>query len=181
MNTIIKIALVVLSFIPLSRAVAGLNDPIPGTFHFLAYSSAEIYLNGTRVNIVDSKSKTTTKTYGLGQTVPLEIKPGDRLVVKIYGSAYNRHFSLIFVGDDGKSYAFQAREFKNLPDASATDFDPRAWSQLTKTAGALKGVGDEPLPGVNRNGRKPEPIYAHSEAGFGIVGLIITSSIGFGN
>lgn len=104
---------------------------IKGKFFVSVDDEANILLNGAQIHRAPLNESESSE---------LELKPGDRLVVKLKNTLGKGRFMLLFMSTDRKQMvSFTPGSFKILPDPTITDFTPVDFAGYKKQAKAVQG------------------------------------------
>ena len=104
---------------------------IKGKFFVSVDDEANILVNGAQFHRAPLNES---------QSPELELKPGDRIVVKLKNTLGKGRFMLLFMSTDRKEMVnFTPSSFKILPDPTINDFTPVDFASYKKQAKAVQG------------------------------------------
>lgn len=117
-----------------------------GKFYISIDDVADIRLNGKEFFVASlAKNKMPSCT-----SPEVALHPGDRLVVRLKNVVGQHQFLITFVSTEKQiEVPFTYRNFKSLPDTTATDFTEAEFGQMSKTA--KKEIKKHPKPPYGAN------------------------------
>lgn len=104
---------------------------VKGKFFLSVDDRADIFINGAQFY---------QSPLGESESPEIELKAGDRIVVKLKNIASKRRFMLLFMSTDRKQViSFTQNSFKILPDVTINDFTPADFAGYKKHAVPIQG------------------------------------------
>lgn len=136
MKYLLPILLLVLGLQAQAQLAPATAPAIKGKFFVSVDDEAVIFINGAQVHQAPLNESESSE---------IELKPGDRILVKLKNTLGKGRFMLLFMSTDRKQMAsFTAGSFKILPDPTANDFTPADFAGYKKQAKAVQGEFAEP-------------------------------------
>ncbi|MFZ2277660.1 MAG: hypothetical protein WAW39_07665 [Prosthecobacter sp.] len=109
---------------------------VKGKFFVSVDDEADIFVNGAQFH---------HSPLNESESPELELKPSDRIVVKLKNTLGKGRFMLLFMSTDRKQMiSFTSGSFKILTDPTASDFTPTDFAGFKKQAKAVQGEFAEP-------------------------------------
>jgi hypothetical protein len=99
---------------------------LKGSFYVSVDDSASIYVNGTKVHHADLNES---------RSAEMELKTGDRVLVRLRNAVAGHRFMMAFVSsDDAYVVSFRTRDFRIPPDPRLNEFSAEEFASWTKPA-----------------------------------------------
>ncbi len=128
---LLPVLLVVLGLSAQAQLPSATATAIKGKFFVSVDDEANILINGVQFHRAPLNES---------ESPELELKPGDRIVVKLKNTLGKGRFMLLFMSTDRKQMvSFTPSSFKIVPDPTINDFTPVDFAGYKKQAKAVQG------------------------------------------